>query len=241
MDELPCERTLVFAPHPDDESVGAGGLLAHIAGRGATVHVVFLTSGENNPWPQRASTRRWRVTAADRQDWGRTRRSEARRALLDLGIPPQNATFLGFPDDGLSRVDRTTLIQAVAKALSDFNPTLLVVPSIDDLHPDHRAAYRAIIEAVAVSACTPLLILSYVIHGDLASPERRVIAMSDEERARKREAIGRHATQLLLSRRRFLRYAARDEQYGVVTDLSFREERWFSRWIAKVRHVLSLL
>lgn len=240
-DDLPFQRTLVFAPHPDDESIGAGSLLAYVAARDAFVRVVFLTSGENNPWPQRAARRRWRITARDRQDWARTRRSEARHALLDLGVAPQNATFLGYPDDGLARTDEATLIRAVAAIIEEFGPTLLVVPSNDDLHPDHRAAYRAIMKALGVVSARPLLTLSYVVHGSLQSSERRSIAVTDDERARKARAVQRHGTQLLLSRRRFLRYASRKEEYGVVRDFECGKESPLATLIAKVRHVLSLL
>ena len=239
-DDLPFQRTLVFAPHPDDESIGAGGLLAYVAARDAEVRVVFLTSGENNPWPQRATRRRWRITESDRQEWGRTRRSEARHALIDLGVAPQNATFLGYPDDGLSRLDERELVDSIGAIITEFRPTLMVVPSSDDLHPDHRATYRAIMKAMAGASERPLLTLTYVVHGNLKSSERRSIATTNDERARKAAAIQRHGTQLILSKRRFLRYAARQEQFGVVHDFECRNESWTATLIAKMRHVLSL-
>ena len=137
-------------------------------------------------------------------------------------------------------MDQRPLIDSIAKVLDEFCPTLLIVPSLEDFHPDHRAAYRAIMEAVAGSAVRPLLTLSYVVHGDLRSRERRSINITSDERARKSRAIQRHGTQLLLSRRRFLGYAAREEQYGVVSDFAPGEESWTTTLIAKLRHVLSL-
>jgi N-acetyl-1-D-myo-inositol-2-amino-2-deoxy-alpha-D-glucopyranoside deacetylase len=240
-DDLPFQRTLVFAPHPDDESIGAGGLLAYVAARDAEIRVVFLTSGENNPWPQRATRRRWKITESDRQEWGRTRRGEARHALVELGVAPQNATFLGFPDDGLARIDQRELVDSVGAIITEFRPTLMVIPSLDDLHPDHRAAYRAIMKALVVVSVRPMLTLTYVVHGSLKSSDRRAIATTDEERARKALAIQRHGTQLMLSRRRLLRYAAREEQFSVVRDFECRSESRTATLIAKLRHVLSLL
>src|SRR5437762_1448664 len=40
---------LVLAPHPDDESLGCGGLIAESCARGGTVHVVILTDGTRSP------------------------------------------------------------------------------------------------------------------------------------------------------------------------------------------------
>ena len=57
----PADRLLVLAPHPDDESLAIGGLLRLARAVGASVRVIYLTSGENNPWAQRACERRWRV------------------------------------------------------------------------------------------------------------------------------------------------------------------------------------
>src|SRR6476646_4479916 len=40
-------RMLVFAPHPDDEVLAAGGLIQQVREGGGTVHVVYLTSGDS--------------------------------------------------------------------------------------------------------------------------------------------------------------------------------------------------
>src|SRR5437899_999403 len=42
----PAARVLVFAPHPDDETIGAGGLIFHLTRRSVPVRVVFVTNGD---------------------------------------------------------------------------------------------------------------------------------------------------------------------------------------------------
>jgi len=78
------ERIMVFAPHPDDETLATGGLLQQAVAAGSAVQVIFATDGDNNPWPQRAIERRWHLTPADRIRWGTRRRKEALAALSAL-------------------------------------------------------------------------------------------------------------------------------------------------------------
>ena len=47
------DRLLVFAPHPDDETIATGELIQLAIAAGVAVRVVFATDGDNNPWPQR--------------------------------------------------------------------------------------------------------------------------------------------------------------------------------------------
>ena len=42
------DRVLVMAPHPDDESLGCGGIIQTAVERHIPVRVVFFTYGDNN-------------------------------------------------------------------------------------------------------------------------------------------------------------------------------------------------
>ena len=42
-------RLMVFSPHPDDESLGAGGLIQRVLAAGGKVRVVFMTNGDGFP------------------------------------------------------------------------------------------------------------------------------------------------------------------------------------------------
>src|SRR5581483_4294533 len=96
------DRILYFAPHPDDESLGGGGLIQHAVRAGAEVRVVFLTSGDRNPWAQRAAEKRWRIGPNEQQRWGCRRRGEAINAMRRLGLDPDCARFLGWSDQGVT-------------------------------------------------------------------------------------------------------------------------------------------
>jgi N-acetyl-1-D-myo-inositol-2-amino-2-deoxy-alpha-D-glucopyranoside deacetylase len=205
-------RTLVIAPHPDDESIAAGGLLQRAIAAGGEVLVLVVTDGDNNPWPIRYLKKKVRISDADRAEWGALRRNESRRALATLGVPSGASTFLGYPDRLLTTMARRGDLRvrnAIATAIETFTPSLLVVPSAFDLHPDHRA-----IGWFAHDVAKGRNIVTYVIHGH--PPHDRLafrIDLDAEEAARKRDAIECHQSQLVLSRTRFLSYARPVEEF----------------------------
>ena len=91
-------RIAILAPHPDDESLGTGGLIQRALAAGAEVRVIFVTDGDNNPWPQRFVERRWFIEAPERARWGARRRAEGQHALQLLGAGQVQAESLGLPD-----------------------------------------------------------------------------------------------------------------------------------------------
>jgi LmbE family N-acetylglucosaminyl deacetylase len=95
-------RLLVIAPHPDDETLGAGGLMQRVREAGGQVHVIYLTDGDGYPEGVRVEDHVESPTAKDYRGYGRQRKREARAALKELGFTKDTATFLSFPDGGLS-------------------------------------------------------------------------------------------------------------------------------------------
>ncbi|MFN2475940.1 MAG: PIG-L deacetylase family protein, partial [Chthoniobacterales bacterium] len=215
-------RLLLFAPHPDDESLGAGVLLQKAVAAGAAVRVVYVTDGENNPWPQRALERRWRLTAADRSRWGERRRAEALAALQVLGIKSTDAQFTGLPDQHvtetlLHRCD--ALSHRFAQIISAWSPTLLLVPSEHDTHPDHSAVSVLTHLATQELAATArdFRLLTYLVHGNRKNfaAGAGMLKQSVHETVQKRQAIAQHRTQVKFSRRRFMSYASRPELFAL--------------------------
>ncbi len=127
------ERVLVVAPHPDDEVFGCGGMMALHARAGATVRVLILTDGASGD-----------PDAYD-GDIAETRQRESKEAGQKLGVADYR--FLDFVDGGLS--EASGLIERIVTELDDFAPELVYIPSPQELHPDHRAASRALIAALA--------------------------------------------------------------------------------------------
>ncbi len=95
-------RLIVFSPHPDDESLGAGGLIQRVLKAGGKVKVVFITSGEGFPEGVEKEHHISHPTAKDYRRYGVERREEALKATSILGVKDHDVIFLGFPDGGLS-------------------------------------------------------------------------------------------------------------------------------------------
>src|SRR5438128_11061380 len=110
------DRVMVIAPHPDDEALAAGGVLQKTVAAGAKARVIFVTNGDDNPWPQRMVERRWKIKSEDRERWGARRREEARLAVERLGLAQSSARFLGFRDQEMT----TLLLQAPEQPVTTF-------------------------------------------------------------------------------------------------------------------------
>ncbi len=94
------DRILVMAPHPDDESLGCGGIIQSAVERHIPVRVVFFTYGDNNQWSF-VLYRKYPVLEPKAvQSMGLMRRGEAIHAAQLLGLETNQLTFLGYPDFG---------------------------------------------------------------------------------------------------------------------------------------------
>ncbi len=156
-----CERVfassaLAIAPHPDDEVLGPGGLLAQLAASGAAVRVLFLSDGGGGEEP-----------VADRADYAARRRAESARSVEILGLA--GCDLLDLPDGGLAeRLDE--IAEGIRRALLSQRPDLLLVPSPLEASADHRAAFAALhrllapLRGEALADFAGLRILAYEVN-----------------------------------------------------------------------------
>lgn len=94
-------RAMIFIPHPDDEAIAASGLIQRIVEKEGKVCVVFVTNGDGYKEAVRLRMRNARISAKDFVEYGKKRQEEAVLALCELGLHPEDALFLGFPDAGI--------------------------------------------------------------------------------------------------------------------------------------------
>ncbi|MFC4242568.1 PIG-L family deacetylase [Gryllotalpicola reticulitermitis] len=128
--ELPgAGRLLVVAAHPDDESLGAGALIALAGRRGWSIDVVIATDGEGSH-PQSPTHTPEQLRAR--------RRVEVRDAVAALA-PTARLHTLGLPDAGLAGA-RRELRARLEEIIAGGVPPILVTPWCADGHGDHDAA-----------------------------------------------------------------------------------------------------
>jgi LmbE family N-acetylglucosaminyl deacetylase len=185
--------TLLLAPHPDDESLGCGGLIAEACARGRPPVVVVLTDGTMSH-PSSRSHPRSRLKAL--------REAETRAAVAVLGLPPDRLHFLGFPDGQApgEGSGRALAAAQVAHLVRLHGAGSILATWEHDPHRDHVAA-----QAIARRAArlTGARLLSYPVWGwtlpvNHPLPEGRVLgARLDISRhlPAKRRAIAAHASQ----------------------------------------------
>jgi LmbE family N-acetylglucosaminyl deacetylase len=130
-------KTIVLAPHMDDEVLGCGGTIARHAAAGSDIAVVFLTDGR---LAGRHDQRPEEIVSV--------RKAEARCAAHILGI--RTLIFLDA-EDGRLRSD-TLVASRLREVLERERPEILYLPSFLERHSDHRAANGVLLEATRGSA-----------------------------------------------------------------------------------------
>jgi LmbE family N-acetylglucosaminyl deacetylase/SAM-dependent methyltransferase len=178
-------RLVVVAAHPDDETLGAGGLIARAAASGVRVHVVVVTDGGASH------------SDVPSAELAATRAAELRIAIGALG-PSATISILDFADGGTR--EWTEQIRArLEPLLADAD--LIVAPWRGDGHRDHRVVGELCAD-IADEQGTPLL--EYPVWmWHWATPDSaevpwdrlRSIALSPDERAAKARAIDGYVSQ----------------------------------------------
>jgi LmbE family N-acetylglucosaminyl deacetylase len=132
---------LIIAPHPDDEALGCGGLIAACCQAKRPPAVVFLTDGAMSH-PNSKMFPRERLI--------RTREQEARTAAAILGLAADRLIFLREPDTKAPRAGNAVarVVNRLAGLADRFGCTCILAPWRFDPHSDHEAA-ASIAEKVA--------------------------------------------------------------------------------------------
>lgn len=188
-DEQECTRLVVVSAHPDDESLGAGGLISVAADAGLSVYVVLLTAGEASPYADPEATRHTVATV---------RLAETEDALARLA-PENSLVFLGAPD-GEVAASEEQIASSLTELLGDGHRTLVAAPWRHDGHVDHEAAGRAAAAAAAATGARliefPLLAWNFLGPDELPWEHVRCLDLDQQRQERKQAAIRAHVSQV---------------------------------------------
>lgn len=126
--------TLVVVAHPDDEAIGAGGLLAGLP----DAVVAHVTDGA--PRDERYAQSKGFQT---REEYARARRREVATALSHVGITPERCRGLGYVD-GEASLQLLELVSDVADLMDEVRPDLVITHPYEGGHSDHDATAFAV-------------------------------------------------------------------------------------------------
>ncbi|NYB51523.1 MAG: PIG-L family deacetylase [Methanobacteriaceae archaeon] len=98
------DRILIFAPHPDDESLGTGGIIARAIEKNATVKVVMVTDGSKSHTHTVFKQFQTKTNLTENVSLPELRHNETLTAIKNLGLNESNIIFLGYPDGGLRKM-----------------------------------------------------------------------------------------------------------------------------------------
>ncbi|HZE08601.1 MAG TPA: PIG-L family deacetylase [Gemmatimonadaceae bacterium] len=199
-------NTLVIVAHPDDEAIGAGGLLADLP----DVVVAHVTDGA--PRDERYAQSKGFQT---REEYARARRREVVNALAHLGITPERCRGLGYVD-GEASLQMLELVFDVADLIDEVRPDIVLTHPYEGGHSDHDATAFAVHLACGLlrrdKAPAPIVLELTSYHN--YSGERRVfdflpflgsdvrtILLSDHERALKERVYGEFVSQIEVLKR----------------------------------------
>src|SRR5262245_15271065 len=135
-------RLLVVVAHPDDETIGAGSVLA----RSTDAHVVVVTDGapaDRSYWP--AS-----LQAESRSAYAQVRRDELLQALAGVGIGADRIYVLGFTDgEAIEAVP--AIVSRLVSLIRDIKPQVVLTHAYEGGHVDHDAVALAVHAAMALT------------------------------------------------------------------------------------------
>ncbi|MBV9106332.1 MAG: PIG-L family deacetylase [Verrucomicrobia bacterium] len=181
----------VFAPHPDDEIIGAFSILRRCR---AASFLVFVTDGA----PAKTGNERATLQCE--------RQGESEKIALFLGIPRDHLYRIGIPDqETVFQLPR--LIVSVFQLLWELRPDIVIIPAYEGGHPDHDSTAFAVHQAAdRLGQSTPLIEMclyhecnsrmqtgEFLCHSSIS--DCLTILLSDEDRRLKEEAFAIYRSQ----------------------------------------------
>jgi len=144
------EKIIVFAPHPDDETLGCGGTIAKRIDEGYEVIIVIMTDGRHSYLEMLGITK-----DPTPNELKEIRKEELKKATRILGVPEENLIFLDFID-GTLMSNMNELDEKITEILSKIRPVEVYFPYKSDYHPDHRAACQTIKNSIKKLGIFPI-------------------------------------------------------------------------------------
>ncbi len=128
---------LVFAPHPDDEVLGCGGMIAKYSSKGHAVTVCIVTSGQAPVYDS---------SIAKSHGWPHNLYPEIVKSHKILGVA--KTVFYELPAANLESIPRYVFNNKVLELVKEVRPDIVYIPHFGDMQKDHRLTSEAVMVAM---------------------------------------------------------------------------------------------
>ena len=123
---------LFVVAHPDDEVLGAGGMIYNLLKNNNKVYICFMCSNAE----ARKNIKSYNI------------KGQAIKSLKSLGVPKKNIKFGLFPNIKLNTIDHLSLVQFIEAAICTFKPDIVITHYRNDINIDHKITSECCDEAV---------------------------------------------------------------------------------------------
>jgi LmbE family N-acetylglucosaminyl deacetylase len=127
-------KVMVFAVHPDDETLGCGGTILKHKKKGDCVS--------------------WCIITEKLHEKGFTEEEIDKRneeiSNVSKGFSFDTIYKLGFPTTCLDKYSKNELISSISKSINDFKPDILYIPFKNDVHSDHRVSFESVFSCTKI-------------------------------------------------------------------------------------------
>ena len=144
------KKILILSPHADDEVLGCGGTISKYSKKGHDIYVLVLTNA-NKGAPEIYSTKQISLI-----------RKESKLANNFIGT--KKLSFEDLPALNLNNYPIYKISNIISKYISDINPEIVLIPSVNDINDDHKIIFKAAKVSMRVNKKSNLKkILSYEV------------------------------------------------------------------------------
>ena len=124
-------KILILSPHPDDETLGCGGLLLKYKKKGYKIDIVFFT-------------RMCDETFTKKQILKRNKELD----LIKKSYKFNTVYNLNYPTTKLDKLNDSELIKKISECIKKSQPSIILTPSMIDIHTDHNKVTRCALSCV---------------------------------------------------------------------------------------------
>lgn len=179
------KKVLVLSPHTDDAELGAGGFIYKLLNQGAEIFWIVFSIAEDSLPKELPSD---------------TLKIEFKNVLKAYNIMSKNSLILNYPVRKLINY-RQEILELLVNTKNQFNPDLVIGPSLNDFHQDHQTVANEMIRAFKSSSSILLYELPW---NHINFNSTFFVSLTEQEMKMKLKILEEYKSQINLKRKYFM-------------------------------------